>query len=457
MEESTQLETHSSVFRTLRIRTANRVGVLAHVLAVIAEHNASVGDVRTVFIGPLSRVRDIDLGFSDEAEIAATVAAIVAIGDAEVLEVRDEVLEFHVGGKLVVQSRYPVHTQADLRRVYTPGVGEVARRIAADPGLADHYTIRANTVAIVSDGTAVLGLGNLGPLAVLPILEGKAALLSQLVGVYGIPLVSRSSDPDRMVDGIELLSAGFGVVQLEDIAAPACFGIEQRLNDRGVPVFHDDQHGTAAVVLAAIISAAKIVERNLSSAKIGCVGLGAAGNAIAVALMRYLGNPVLGCDINGEAVARLVAAGGQAAELREVMASCDIVVATTGKAGLIDPAWVRPGQIIFALSNPNPEIESADALAAGAALATDGRATNNMLAFPGLCRGGLDCGIRSYHPDVFTGVSEAIVSLSDRGQLLPPTLEPAVHRVVSRAAAMAAMAAGVASREVPADYMLTGR
>jgi malate dehydrogenase (oxaloacetate-decarboxylating) len=457
VETSRERETQSSIFRTLRIRTANRVGVLAHVLAVIADHNASVGDLRTVFIGPLSRVRDIDLGFIDEAEITATVAAITAIGDAEVLEVRDEVLEFHVGGKLVVQSRYPVHTQADLRRVYTPGVGEVARRIAADPSLADHYTIRANTVAIVSDGTAVLGLGNLGPLAALPILEGKAALLSQLVGVYGIPLVSRSSDPDRMVDGIDLLSAGFGVVQLEDIAAPACFGIEERLIERRVPVFHDDQHGTASVVLAAIISAAKIVDRKLTSSKIGCIGLGAAGSAIATALMRYFGNPVLGCDINTGAVTRIEAAGGKGAELREVMASCDIVVATTGKAGLIDPAWVRNGQMIFALSNPNPEIESADALAAGAALATDGRATNNLLAFPGLCRGGLDCGIKTYHPEVFAAVSEAIVSLADSGQLLPAPLDPAVHKVVSRAAALAAIRAGVASREVPSDYMLTGR
>lgn len=457
MEITPAAETNSSIFRTLRIRTANRVGVLARVLAVIADHNASVGDLRTVFIGPMSRVRDIDLGFQDEGAVAETAAAIDAIGDAEVLEVRDEVLEFHVGGKIVVQSRYPVHTQADLRRIYTPGVGEVARKIAADPKLANHYTTRANTVAIVSDGTAILGLGNLGPLAALPILEGKAALLSQLVGVYGIPLVARSSDPDRMVDGIELLSAGFGVVQLEDVAAPACFDIEQRLNDRGVPVFHDDQHGTASVVLAAIISATNIVGMQLSKARIGCIGLGAAGNAIAIALMRYLGQPVLGCDVNPGAVARLEAAGGRGADLRELMASADIVVATTGKAGLVDPAWVRKGQVIFALSNPIPEIESEEALAAGAALATDGRATNNMLAFPGLCRGGLDAGITSYHPDVFSAVSEAIVSLADSGQLLPAPLDPAVHRVVSRAAALAAIRAGVASVEVPSDYMLTGR
>lgn len=457
MPQSDDLNRGSVIFRTLRIKTENRIGVLARVLAVVAQHGASLGDIRTVTIGPMFRTRDIDMGFTVEREIEATVDAINATGEAEVLEVRDEVLELHVGGKLIVQSRYPIRSEADLGRVYTPGVGEVARRIAADPSLAAHYTTKANTVAIVSDGTAVLGLGNLGPLAALPILEGKSALLSQLVGVFGIPIVASTADPARIVDAIEVIAPGFGIVQLEDVAAPHCFVVEEELIARGVPVFHDDQHGTAAVVLGALINAAKLTSRDLRKSAIGCVGLGAAGNAIARGLMRYTGEPVRGADVSAEAVQRVVAAGGIGSDLREIMATCDVVVSTTGKGGLIDASWVHEGQVIFALSNPFPEIEVKAALDAGAALATDGRSTNNLLAFPGLCRGGLDAGISRYDPSVFTAVAEAIVSVTAPGHLLPAPLDPAVHRTVSRAVALAAVEAGVATREVDADYMLTGR
>jgi len=457
MSQSDELNRGSTVFRTLRIKTANRIGVLARVLAVIAGHGASLGDIRTVSIAPLSRIRDIDMGFADAGEVDRTVEAINATGEADVLEVRDEVLELHVGGKLVVQSRYPIRGEADLGRVYTPGVGEVSLRIAADPSLAAHYTIKANSVAIVSDGTAVLGLGNIGPLAALPVLEGKAALLSQLVGVYGIPIVTGTSDPARIIEAVSVIAPTFGLVQLEDIAAPACFGIEEALVSRGVPVFHDDQHGTAAVVMAGLISATRLVGRELRRCSIGVVGLGAAGNATAKALMHYTGNPVRGADVSPAAVARVVAAGGIAADLAEIMGTCDVVVAVTGKQGLIAPNLVRTGQIIFALSNPYPEIEVGVALQQGAALATDGRSTNNLLAFPGLCRGGLDAGVSRYGPAIFTAVAEAIAVLTPAGQVLPPPLDPAVHRSVSRAVALAALEAGVATREIDADYMLAGR
>ncbi|MBI5949915.1 MAG: NAD-dependent malic enzyme [Chloroflexi bacterium] len=457
MSHSEDLHRGSTIFRTLRIKTANRVGVLARVLTVVAEHGASLGDIRTVSIAPLSRIRDMDMGFTAAAEIDRTVAAINGTGEAEVLEVRDEVLELHVGGKLVVESRYPIRSESDLGRVYTPGVGEVSRRIAADPSLASHYTIKSNTVAIVSDGTAVLGLGNIGPLAALPVLEGKAALLSQLAGVYGIPIVTSTSDPHRIVDAVETIAPTFGLIQLEDIAAPACFGVEETLSGRGVPVFHDDQHGTAAVVLAALINATEMVDRDLRGCAIGCVGLGAAGNAVTKALMRYTGNPVRGADLDPAAVGRVVAAGGIASTLAEIMATCDVVVAVTGKRGLIAPEMVRPGQIIFALSNPYPEIEVSVALERGATLATDGRSTNNLLAFPGLCRGGLDAGVRRFDPAIFAAAAEAIVSMTPRGHVLPSPLDPAVHRMVARGVAMAAVTAGVASRHVDEDYMLTGR
>lgn len=451
------VEPRPMVLRTFRIRTSNHVGVLARVLAILAEHGASVGDLRTVFMGPLSRVRDIEVGFAEAAEIAAAARAIDATGEAHVLEIRDDVLDLHVGGKLVIRSRQPIASEADLRRVYTPGVGEVARRIAEEPGLADHYTMRASTVAIVSDGTAILGLGNLGPLAALPVLEGKAAILADLVEVNCVPLAAPAVPPGELVRAVATLSHGFGLVLLEDIAAPRCFEVEAGLRAAGVPVFHDDQHGTAAVVLAAVIGAAGLGGLDLARCRVGCIGLGAAGSAIARALMDYLGRPVFGADLDAGALERFRSAGGEPSDLAAIMATCDLVVATTGRPGLIAPEMVRPGQVILALSNPVPEIERDAAMAAGAALATDGRATNNMLAFPGLCRGGLDSGIRRFEPAVFRAAAEAIVASAPPGQLLPAPLDRAVHRRVARAVALAAAREGLATRELPPDYMLEGR
>ena len=303
------VEPRPMVLRTFRVRTSNHVGVLARVLGILAEHGASIGDLRTVFMGPLSRVRDIEIGFADADSIEPAIRAIEATGEAHVLEVRDEVLDLHVGGKLVIRARHPIATEADLRRVYTPGVGEVARRIAAEPELADHYTMRASTVAIVSDGTAILGLGNLGPLAALPILEGKAAILAELVDVNCVPLAAAAVPAGDLVQAVATLAHGFGLVLLEDIAAPRCFEVEAGLRAAGIPVFHDDQHGTAAVVLAAVIGAAGLAGLDLARCRVGCIGLGAAGTAIARALMDYLGRPVFGADLDPAAIERFRASG----------------------------------------------------------------------------------------------------------------------------------------------------
>jgi malate dehydrogenase (oxaloacetate-decarboxylating) len=247
------------------------------------------------------------------------------------------------------------------------------------------------------------------------------------------------------------------MVKLEEIAEPRCFEVEAALTDRGVPAFHDDQHGTAAVVLAALVNGTRMVGRDLRRCNIGCIGLGAAGSAVALALMHHTGRPVMGCDLDASAVARVVGAGGRAGTLAEVLAGCDVVVATTGKAGLIAPESVRPGQIIFALSNPFPEIESRLAMDRGAALATDGRATNNLLAFPGLCRGGLDAGVSRFAPEIFAAAAQAIVAMTPAGALLPAPLDPAVHRAVARSVALEATALDLATREVDEDYMLTAR
>ena len=440
-------------FRTLRVKNVQQVGVLAAVLGVLARHGASVGDIRSVHQSRTSMVRDIDLLVESLDKLDALTAELEEMPQTTVLELRDEVLSAHAGGKIRVVSQMAIDTFADLGRVYTPGVGEVCRRINENPALADNYTIIANTVAIVSDGSAVLGLGNLGPLAAMPVLEGKAALLAHLVGVNAMPIALRSQEADAIVDAAVAISPSFGVIQLEDIASPKCFDIEPRVQEAvDVAVFHDDQHGTAAVVLAALINACRLAETPPDRLSIGQIGLGAAGFAIARAIMHYTGKPVLGADRLPEAVERLVAAGGVASDLEEVCARCDVVIATTGRAGLIEPSMVLPGQIIFALSNPRPEIDATEAIDAGARIAEGGAAINNLLCYPGACRGLLDSGAKRAPQAVFQAASRALVAITPSGQLLPNPLEKKVHTIVARAVARAAVDSGLATRELDADY-----
>jgi len=440
-------------FRTLRVKNVQQVGVLAAVLGVVARHGASVGDIRSVHQSRTSMVRDIDLLAESLDEIDALIAELEEMPETTVLELRDEVLSAHVGGKIRVVSQMPIDTFADLGRVYTPGVGEVCRRIHENASMADLYTIIANTVAIVSDGSAVLGLGNLGPLAAMPVLEGKAALLAHLVGVNAIPVALRSQDADDIVEAVTAISPSFGVIQLEDIASPKCFDVEPRLQQTlDVATFHDDQHGTAAVVLAALINACRLAETPPDRLRIGQIGLGAAGLAIARAVMHYTGEPVSGADRSADALERLVAAGGIASDIEEICARCDVVIATTGHPGLIEPSMVRPGQIIFALSNPRPEIDATLAIEAGARIAEGGAAINNLLCYPGACRGLLDSGAKQAPQALFQAASRALVAITPPGQLLPNPLEKRVHTFVARAVARAAVDAGLATRELDADY-----
>ncbi len=440
-------------FRTLRVKNVQQVGVLASVLGVVARHGGSVGDIRTVHQSRTSMVRDIDLLVESLDELEAIVAELDETPETTVLELRDEVLSAHVGGKIRVVSQMPIDSFADLGRVYTPGVGEVCRRIHEDASMADRYTIIANTVAIVSDGSAVLGLGNLGPLAAMPVLEGKAALMAHLVGVNAFPIALRSQQADDIVEATSAISPSFGVIQLEDIASPKCFEVEPRVQDAvDVAVFHDDQHGTAAVVLAALINACRLAETPPQRLRIGQIGLGAAGLAIARAIMHYTGQPVYGADRLAEAVERLEVNGGRASNIEEVCGKCDVVIATTGRPGLIEPAMVRAGQIIFALSNPRPEIDATLAIEAGARIAEGGAAINNLLCYPGACRGLLDSGSKRAPQPLFQAASEAIVAATPEGQLLPNPLERRTHTAVARAVARAAVAGGVATRELDADY-----
>jgi malate dehydrogenase (oxaloacetate-decarboxylating) len=436
------------LMRTVRCQNDQQRGTLARLLAAVADAGGSVGEIDLITEGNQREVRDIVVFAEDETQLEQIIRAMSANPGTRVLEVRDQVLELHQKGKIAIRSRYTIDSLATLRRVYTPGVAEVCLKIARDPALARRFTAISHLVAIVTDGTAVLGLGNIGALAGMPVMEGKAMLMETLVGLSGVPILLDTQDPAKIVETVAMIAPTFGAIQLEDISAPRCFEIEEQLQARlDIPVIHDDQHGTAVVTTAALINACRIAGRDLSKAVIGQIGLGAAGFAIAKMLMQWTGNPVLGADLSEDALKRLEKAGGLRSTLPQIMGATDIVIATTGARGLIKPAMVHPGQIILALSNPHPEIEPQDALNAGAKFAADGKSVNNVLGFPGIFRGAIDANVRQISPEMYIAAAEAIVAQTPPGELMPNPLDKQVHRAVARAVARKAIEQGLARAE----------
>ncbi|MCU0484535.1 MAG: NAD-dependent malic enzyme [Anaerolineales bacterium] len=441
------------IMRTLRVRNDSVPGTLGKLLVLIGEQNGDIGSIRLVQETHQYTVRDVSVYADDEAHIERILQAIAQIPASRVLAVRDEVLELHDKGKIAVRSRCTIDSLQVLRRVYTPGVAEVCLKIAADPSLARQYTATSHFVAIVTDGTAVLGLGDIGPLAGMPVMEGKAMLMETLVGLSGVPILLNSKDPDTIVETVATISPTFAAIQMEDISAPRCFEIEERLVKRlDIPVMHDDQHGTAVVTTAALTNACRHAGVRLDRAAIGQIGLGAAGNAIGKMLMRYTGNPVMGADLSADALQRFEKIGGKAATLKEIMAEADIVIATTGAAGLIKPGMVRKGQIILALSNPNPEIEPDAAMQAGAAYAADGKSVNNVLGFPGIFRGAVDSNARRISYEMLIAAAETIASHTPEEELVPNPLDKSVHQAVAQAVAQKAIEQGLA-RETLISYV----
>jgi malate dehydrogenase (oxaloacetate-decarboxylating) len=429
--------------KRVRVRIPDAPGHLATLISTLGDLGARFGEINTVQIGRTAKIRDVDVIAPDEETFDRMCDQIRRMEDIALIGVTDVVRERHLGGKIETRPRIEVKTLDDLRIVYTPGVASMCLQIANDPDLAWHYTSISNTVAIVTNGTAILGLGDIGPVAGMPVMEGKSLLFHLLAGVNGVPILIDSKEPEVIVQAVSAIAPSFGAIKLEDIRAPECFEIERRLDEAlDIPVLHDDQHGTAVVVLAALLNIARTTYINLRRSKIGIIGLGAAGAGIHRLLRAYGVQEISGVDINPAMAQRFEAEGGRPTDLDGVMASSTIVISTTGVPGLIEPAMVRPKQVIFALSNPDPEIDPDVAISAGAAFAADGKAVNNALAFPGLFKGALRAHATRINDAMKIAAAKAIAERASDGELTPNILDREVHDAVAAAVEAVAFKTG---------------
>lgn len=395
-------------------------------------------------------------------------------------DIRNDALNLHreKRGKLEIKSKVPVMTKDDLTLAYTPGVAEVCKEIAANKEKVFEYTIKSNSVAVVSDGSAVLGLGNIGPEAGIPVMEGKAILFKEFANIDAFPICLNTQDPDEIVSIVKNISPVFGGINLEDISAPRCFEIEEKLQDIGIPVFHDDQHGTAIVVSAALMNASKVVGKDISRLKVVINGAGSAGMAVARLLLclgidEYLCKPVgeiILCDsagiiyngrpgLNGTKteIARLTNKNKTKGTLADALKGADVFIGVS-KGNLVTKEMVRSMAkypIIFAMANPVPEILPSEALAGGAAVVGTGRSDypnqiNNVLAFPGVFRGALDVRARQINKPMKIAAAHALakcVSNPTSENILPSALDRNVARKVAETVSKAAVESGVAGKE----------
>jgi len=433
---------------TYRLRIPHRAGQLATVANTIAEQGGLIGDVKTISVARNEALREITVELRDKEHAEALAKALGELEGVSVAWFHDRAFIAHDGGKLDVVARRPVGSNQDVRDVYTPGVARVSLAIAEYPELAGRFTMIGRSVAICTNGTRVLGLGDIGPVASMPVMEGKALFYAQLAKLSAVPILIDTKDVDEFVETVVRIAPGFGAIHLEDISAPECFEIERRLIERlPQPVMHDDVHGTAVVTLSAAIVACRLAGRRLDEAVVGQIGLGAAGYGIAALIHDAGVRRVLATDPNPAAHARAEAKGIEIGDLETVMAEADVVVATSGQPGLIKPEMVTEGQVILALTNPDPEIEPDAARAAGAAFAADGSSVNNVLGYPGIFRGALMAGAREINVDMKRAAAWALAGLTLESELVPEVLDPAVHDAVAQAVRQAAIDSGVGDEE----------
>jgi malate dehydrogenase (oxaloacetate-decarboxylating) len=465
----------ASFSAAIRVRIENQPGAFARLAAAIGEAGGLLGAIDLVRVEGTTKIRDVNVLADDERHLDAIVAAVHSVDGVEVVHVSDRVFLAHLGGKLEVRPRLPLKTRDDHSMVYTPGVARVSRAIAEDPETVWNLTIKRNCVAVVSDGTAVLGLGDIGPEAALPVMEGKAVLFKEFAGIDAFPLCLDTKDPDEIVRIVEAVAPAFGGINLEDISAPRCFEIERRLRERlDIPVFHDDQHGTAIVVLAALLNALRLVEKRLEDVRIVTTGCGAAGMAVTRTLQNAGARWIVGCD-EGGALFRgregLDAAKQEYAELTnpdnlrgtadELLEGADVFIGVSvpGAIGVEGVRRMAPRAIVFAMANPNPEVDP-EAIEGLAEVIATGRSDypnqiNNVLAFPGVFRGALDVRARTIDPEMELAAARAIAGAIPDDELaadyvIPSVFNRAVAPAVATAVAEAAQTTGSARRSVAA-------
>jgi malate dehydrogenase (oxaloacetate-decarboxylating) len=448
---------------TLRVQISHRPGMLGKVASAIGAVGGTIGAIDLVRIDGPNTIRDITVETAASSDWPRLTAAVNAVPGARVLDATDRTFRMHVGGKIEVRSKSPLATREDLSMAYTPGVARVSKAIERDPEKVFEYTIKRNTVAVVSDGTAVLGLGDIGPRAAMPVMEGKAMLFKEFAGVDAFPICLDTKDPDEIVAVVKAIAPGFGGINLEDISAPRCFEIEDRLKaELDIPVFHDDQHGTAVVVLAALLNALKITARSIDHTKIVIVGLGAAGVAAARILIQAGARNIICCDSRGavhtdrpdyidgtmpaakRAVAEATNPDHRSGHAADVITGADLLIGLSGARVVPAEALTKmnPDPMVFVMANPDPEIPPEDAARYARILAT-GRSDypnqiNNVLCFPGIFRGALDVRATQITEPMKMAAARAIASIIHPEELREDYIVPSVfNREVAGAVAAA--------------------
>ena len=434
----------NKIIKRIKVKILEDPGFLGKFATMVGEFGALFGEIKTVHIGRNFKIREMDVYIKDEETFDELADTIRKMDGVDLIEVKDVVKEYHINGKIKVCSNVEVETMDDLSIVYTPGVAQVCKLIEENPDYAYKFTSINNNVAIATNGTAILGLGDIGAVAGMPVMEGKSVLFRELAGINGIPILIDSKDPKVIIQTLKAIAPTFGAIKLEDIKAPECFEIEDTLDrELDIPVVHDDQHGTAVVVLSALLNIAQYTYINLKRVSIGLIGLGAAGMGIAKLLKAFGVQEIYGADINENALNMFKKLGGEPAELNTLMEKSKIVIATTGVPGLIKKETVKPKQVILALSNPDPEITPEDALSAGALYAADGKAINNALGFPGLFRGALNARAKTINNAMKIAAAKTIAKFTMDGDLVPNILDKRVHNAVAKAVEEVALKTGV--------------
>jgi malate dehydrogenase (oxaloacetate-decarboxylating) len=456
---------------TIRVRLSDAPGSFASLARAIADAGGSLGAIDLVRVEPDHKVRDVTVAAADEDHLQAIIEAARAVQGVEVEHVSDRTFLLHLGGKLEVVGRVPLKTRDDLSMAYTPGVARVCQAIARDRDSAWNLTIKRNTVAVVSDGTAVLGLGDIGPEAAMPVMEGKALLFKEFGGVDAFPLCLATTDTDEIVSVVRAVAPTFGGVNLEDISAPRCFEIERRLREElDIPVFHDDQHGTAIVVLAALVNALRVVGKRLEDVRIVLTGVGAAGIAVTDILLSAGARHIIGCDRHGAvhpgrsdldevkaAYAGRTNPDRETGSPDELLAGADVFLGLSapGAVSVDGVGRMAPDAIVFAMANPTPEV-APEAIAGLATVIATGRSDypnqiNNVLAFPGVFRGALDVRASAITEGMKVAASHALAAVIPPDELgseyvVPSVFNRDVAPAVAAAVAEAAERDGVARR-----------